>query len=490
MSAPPTLGARAASGVVILVIRTVLVRAGGLLGLALLARLLTPDDFGTVAFALAASLSAGLLAEAGLGAALIRRREEPSPSELASASALQMALAGAVALLVAAVAAPFGRVGAVTALMVAPLPLLALRSAAMIVLERALDYGPLARVEVAETAAFYGTAIGSVALGAGVWGFAAAAAVRALVGVVTIRRLVPAGRVRPRFDRAEARRLLGFGARFQAVQIVQIGRDQSLNLIVAALAGLSGLGVWTIAMRLLQIPFVLFSSLWRVSFPAAARLGRGGAEIATLLERGVAVVGLATGVLLVPLVASASALVPLLFGPDWSDAALILPGLCLGLQISGPISVLTAGYLYAQDEAGAVLRSSIVAAIVWSALTAALIGPLGIAAIGLAGLVGALGEAIVLARAATRCCGARLLWPLIGPTLAAVSAALLGRLITDATTLADPLAAPLAAAAALALQLVLARLLAPAAFAESRRAITGLIGRRHRPYPTKEVLGV
>jgi O-antigen/teichoic acid export membrane protein len=81
----------------------------------------------------------------------------------------------------------------------------------------------------------------------------------------------PDGVVRPRLGWSRIRPLLGFGARFQAVGVVNIVRDLGLNLGTVVIAGVSTLGLWNLAYRVMQLPYLLFSSLWRVSYPAMAR---------------------------------------------------------------------------------------------------------------------------------------------------------------------------------------------------------------------------
>ena len=58
-----------------------------------LARMLTPSDFGVVAIGSTATLIGGALADGGLGAGMIRRPEPPTRSELRTLNGIQLALA-------------------------------------------------------------------------------------------------------------------------------------------------------------------------------------------------------------------------------------------------------------------------------------------------------------------------------------------------------------------------------------------------------------
>ena len=158
--------------------RGIAIRIVGLMGTVVLARLLLPEDFGLIAFAVSVTFVASNVADFGFGAGLIRRKEPPTPEELGSVAGFQLLATGAFTLVVAIIALPLGRPGAVAAVMVASLTLMAFRTPGALLLERQLRYRPLVVVEFAETLAFNAFAITTVALGAGVWGMATAATFR------------------------------------------------------------------------------------------------------------------------------------------------------------------------------------------------------------------------------------------------------------------------------------------------------------------------
>ena len=102
--------------------------------------MLTPSDFGVVAIGSTALLLAGALADGGLGAGMIRRPEPPTRAELRTMNGIQLALALAVCLPTVAIALGFGRTGAVTAIMIASLPITMLQTPGRIVLLREMRY--------------------------------------------------------------------------------------------------------------------------------------------------------------------------------------------------------------------------------------------------------------------------------------------------------------------------------------------------------------
>jgi O-antigen/teichoic acid export membrane protein len=401
--------------------RNTIIKIVALLGNVVFARLLSPANFGTVAFGLTVLLFVQLLSDGGLGVGLIRRPDEPHREDLRALLGFQLlltiVLGGAVALI--ASAAPLGRAGLVTAIMMPALPLLAFRAPSSIVFERGLNYAPLVRVEVAEEVSYYVWGITAVVLGAGVWGLATASVIKALVGTAALLSVSPVARLVPSYSWQRLKPLLRFGVKFQAVELVNIGGLQLLNLGVAAIGGFAVLGLWTLTWRLAQIPYMLFSALWRVSYPAAAQLLSAGESARRMIERSLGLAAVATGAILAAATGAVSPLIPVVFGSRWGSVADVLPLAFFALQLSGPISVATAGYLYAVGDASAVLRAAFATSAVWLIVTLPLVSPLGVIAVGLGWMVSALIEIPLLALPVKRRTGAEFSRPVIGPWVAA-----------------------------------------------------------------------
>lgn len=409
---------RAVSSAAVVAVRGIAVRALGLAGNIVLARLLVPEEFGTVAFGLAFVTFAKYLSDGGLAAGLIRREAPAGIDDLRSMVAVQLTMTSLIAGLAALASIPFGRVGAVTAVMVAALPVVAFRTPGVVVLERALNYRPLAGAEIAETVAYNVVAIAMVVAGFGVWGIAAATVVRLVIGSAVVVRYGPTGALWPLFSWQKIRPLLSFGVRFQAVAVTNMVRDQGLNFGTAAVAGLGVLGVWALARRILEVPFLLFDSMLRVSFPAMSRLLAAGEAPRPLIERGVSVGAVATGLIVTPLVGSTPALVPAVFGDRWDDVIGVIPAAGLALMIGGPVSVATAGYLFAVGDASRVLKSTVAHTGAWLTVGLSLLPLMGAPALGLGWVASSLVDASVLGRGASRRTGARLVrnlaWPFAG----------------------------------------------------------------------------
>jgi O-antigen/teichoic acid export membrane protein len=411
------------AGVATVGFQGVLVQMLTAVGGIVLARLLLPKELGVVAFGTVVVASMTALADAGLGAALIRQEASPSRADLAAVVGLQCALAGALTI-ASGIVAPFaGLTAEVTAVMVGSLLLTSLGTGPLIVLERRLTYRPLLVSTALATAAYYAWSVVFVLQGFGVWALATGTIVRAAVTVLTLARAAPDAMIMPHFSRARSRHLLRFGAPYQAVSLMNLIRDQVFSIGVVAIAGLSMLGLWAVAFRIMQVPLLFFQSLWRVSYPAMSRLLEAGEDPRYMIERGIVLMSTATGIFISPLVGSAPALVPAVLGSRWAAVDQIVPGQGIGLLIGGPISVATAGYLWAIGEPRAPLRATFWASIIWWVVTFPLLGPLGAWAISVGSVCGSLADSYLLAVAALRHTRAPMVKPQFVQIVAAGAAA-------------------------------------------------------------------
>ena len=467
----------AGAGVAAVGLRQVAIRGLGLAGTVVLAHLLVPRDIGTVAFGTALVTVFGFVGDSGMGAGLIRGERTPERDDLRSFLGLQLLVTTVLAIVTIAIGLQAGLVGRVTALMVLALPVAAFRTPGVVMYERNLRYQPLVLIELIETVVFYAWAIGTVALGWGVWGLASASPVRAAVGAVIMNLRSPAGFLLPGLAWRRVRGLLSFGLQYQAVNAVALARDQGLNVGTAALAGVAVLGLWSLAYRILQLPFLLFDSVWRVSFPAMSRLLAAKEDVAPIMERGLGLAALITGALLAILVGTTPALVPAVFGSQWTPAAAVIPWSALGLMFGGPISVATSGYLYAIGDSWSVLLSAIVQTAAWFIVTFALLNVLGVQALGAGWMVASVVEAAVLANRTRRHLKLEFFRPLALPAALAAVASVSGWFVADrlGPNLASAAAAALLAAAIYgAGMLVLRRPQVMDAAALGRRSFTSL----------------
>ena len=417
--------ARALGGAMTLGVRGAAVLGLGVVCNLVLARLLVPRDLGLFALGTTVILFAHILADAGLGATLIRRPRAPTRRELEAVLGVQLLLATALSLVLAAAASAFGREGLVLALMVACLPLATLRLPTSLVLERELAYRAIATAEVIEAVTAYAWAIATVAAGWGVWGLASSVPVRVLVGSLVMIRLGTIGFVRPRVDWRLVRPIVGFGARFQAIKAVTAGRDQSLNAGIAAVAGIATLGLWGLAFRIMQLPLTLVFSLARVSYATLSRL-RAKEDPRPLIERGIGVVAVILSPLLVGIAVGGQTLLIPIVGDKWGAVPDALAWSSLAMIVSAPVWVWAFGYLLAAGEANRLLVAALVQAAVWVAVALPLLAPAGVSAVGIGWVAASLVELCLLSVWLGRASKARVLRSFARPAGVAITAGAAG----------------------------------------------------------------
>jgi O-antigen/teichoic acid export membrane protein len=344
--------------------------------------------------------------------------------------------------------------------------------------ERVLAFGVIARAEVAEIAGYSVAAIAAVAAGLGVWGVAGATIVRAVIGSAVLVSGGGVGLIAPRLSRSFLRANARSGFAFQSVSVVYLLRDQAFNVVVGGFGGLAMLGYWTLASRLGQAVVLLFDSLWRVTYPAMARLIDVDAEPARALDRALRGATVAAGAIVAVLAGSAPALIPALFGARWEDTVAILPCACLGVLIEGPLSACASGYLSAIDRVNTMLRAAGLHAVVLVLTGVPLLKAWDTFGLGLSWLAGSLAAAIVLARAVRRHAGIDVAPAMAG---AVVSACLAGAAAYAVATLVRPAGAGLLASGLVAVAgyLALTVLLCREDLVYMLRVVRRAVGRSH-----------
>jgi O-antigen/teichoic acid export membrane protein len=306
--------------------------------------------------------------------------------------------------------------------MVANLPIMMLKVPSLIVLERSLDYRPIASVDVVEAVVYYVWAVAAVALGAGVWGVATAVTARAVAGAATMARVGPVGLIRPRWSWADVRPLLRFGGKFQANVLIAVARDQGLNIAVAAITGVATLGVWSLAWRFLQIAVMVFGSLGRVAYPLMARLLGAGQEPAPVIERGAAALAVIASTMMVALTAFAPAL-PVLVGDGWEQVPAVLLWAGMALIVWPPVVLVTTGYLFAVDAGGRVVLATLSSSIIWFVVALPLLPELGAPAMGIGWCAATLVNAAIVGRIAAARSGSALAASAFVPVAVGIAAA-------------------------------------------------------------------
>lgn len=299
--------------------------------IAILARLLTPAEFGLAATIIVIIGFARTLGDVGLTQAIIAR-PEPAGPHLSSLYWLNAILGASLAVLVL-VTGPL-----ITALFAEPrlgplLPLAALHFVITPVgqqfqalLQKSLDFRTLARIEsvaaVCGPVAAVALAISGVGAASIVGGFLVTAAVKALMlAAVGWRTWRPTLRLR----RDDLRGYLSFGANHTGAHLVNYLGSNIDYIMVARFLGAEALGVYAIVYQLISIPRLrLNPMLIKVAFPVFARRQHDDAS----LRRGYLGVSRLIALITFPAMAGMGATAPYLvevvFGSQWAASAPVL----------------------------------------------------------------------------------------------------------------------------------------------------------------------
>lgn len=389
-----------ARGVSVLVLRTLvlqLVTAGVTV---VLARLLTPADYGLFAIALSVQLVGQNLAELGLPAALVRMPEQPSRAlqeatigfMFAVTAAISATILLAVFLVVPAVAAQPSELAQVIAVTLIAVPLYGVRAVPMAMMDREMRFGRVAAVETADTLGFNLFALGAAIAGLGVFSLAGAVPFGAALGVVTAWRLQSSGR-RPRLDFPLVRPLIGFGSQVGALGVLYLGRDLGFVTLVGAIGSSATAGFYAMAKRLFSFPIALSAAVSRVGFPALSKTDAGRPE------RTAKMIGQIAFVCGLPLAMVAGAIEPLivvLLGEEWLPTTDIVLYGSLAMLVSASIASPINGLRLAEGRPNAAILAVAVELALGFLLVALLIGPLDETGIGIAMSAGAAAGAAVL----------------------------------------------------------------------------------------------
>jgi O-antigen/teichoic acid export membrane protein len=297
-----------------------------LLSIAVLSRLLAPQDFGLVALASAVSTFALLFRDLGIAPAII---QSPQLDEATKSAAFWLSAAvGLLLCLLLVVAAPL-----IAALMNAPdlvgiLALLALTfpvAGATVVhqalLERASRFALVARIEISSLVAGFSVAVLAAILGAGAYSLVLQAFAIALF---TSLQLWVSAHWTPSqgWSLARIQGIWAFSRNMLAFNIVNYFGRNADALIIGKFLGPAALGVYSVAYRTMLFPLNHLTFVAnRALFPVMSRRQTELGAVAAMYLRSVSVIAFFTAPLTAGLFVLREPFVLTVFGAKWHAAA-------------------------------------------------------------------------------------------------------------------------------------------------------------------------
>lgn len=328
-----------------------------------LARLLTPSDYGTMASVYILTGFAILFFELGLTSTVVALRD-PTQEDLSTVFWIN-ALGGVVFTGLLAGAGPlvadlFSDPKLRTLTPIVGLAFLfGLGSVHNALLQRQLRFKTIAVIAVVTTLLGMATTITLAALGVGVYALAIGPIVTSIAASVLSWALVP-WRPTGFISRASLPRLWAFSGGQLGYNVVNYWGRNADNFLIARYVGDASLGFYNKAYSLMLLPVQQVGGvLGRVMFPALAAMRDDRERVSAGYRRSLRLVNLITVPVLVGMAATAPGLVPLLWGDQWLPAVPLL----VVLSLAGVPQCLSTsvGWLYqSQHRTGRMFRMGLI----------------------------------------------------------------------------------------------------------------------------------
>lgn len=331
----------------------------------ILARLLTPKDFGLIGMIVVFTGFAALFSEMGFGAALIQRKviEERHLSSIFWLNITVGLILTCIFLAAAPLISSFfsePRLRILTMLISVNFFLSSLKVVQFSILSRSMDFRKLAVIETTTMATAGGFAIALALIGYGVWSLACQMIITTIIGVVLFWFLTD-WRPRFQFDKNAVKGLLGFSGNLLGFSVFNYWARNIDNLLVGKFISSAGLGIYSKAYGLMLMPLIQISStLGRVMFPSLSKSQDDKELTKRIYLKTIGAIALVTMPMMTGLFVVADSFVLALLGPKWEDVIPVLRILCL-VGITQSI-VTTVGWIYSsQGRTDLMLRWGMVA---------------------------------------------------------------------------------------------------------------------------------
>lgn len=365
---PVSVGNATASGISWTMSAQAMTQLLGIMRLIVLARLLSPAEFGLFAIVGVALVLATVVSEFGIGAALVQSVRLDGPY-LDTAFWLQSGLAALSGLSLAASGPAIAYVFDQPALRGYCLAMgIAVAGSTWGTVHRAILDREM-RFRFVATRDAVATLIGTVvAIAIGVVRHDAWALVLGAITTLTISNLAAVGAVhwwpRLRFSTSDARAICGFSARLLGVQALSIVVRNGDNLLIGRFLGVAELGLYSRAYQFLLVPIRQVSQvIGRVMFPALSALQGSVERSRSAYLRVIGGISLVTFPILAGVIVTAADLVRVVLGEQWMPAVPMVRVFALA-GILESITATTSWIYQARGKTAPMLRMALFYAIV------------------------------------------------------------------------------------------------------------------------------
>lgn len=371
------LATRASASAVWLTVQNWVTRLSGFVTVAILARLLTPGEFGLVAIAMTVLSMVYLFADLGFTTYVVQATTltpRTTTTTFWASTGLGMVLAGVLVLAAVPLAGFLGApdAAAVIAAVAPAVAMVALAATPTALLRRAMRFRALSVQGAVAAVLGQGCALVLAFTGFGVWALIAQILVSQ---AVTLCLVWSTARWAPRGwpDRSLLPEIMGFGSKVVGVDFAAMARLWAENAAVTRVLGVAALGQVGIAQRLVfTVRDLMGAAIAPVSTVVFARVRDDHGRLAAGYSRSLALSFMVMAPALAGVAVLSPVLVPLLFGPQWS--ASVLPATALALAgIVGLSATLDHGLCYGLGRPGRWLGYAVAVEVVTLAVTLAVV---------------------------------------------------------------------------------------------------------------------
>jgi PST family polysaccharide transporter len=309
-----------------------------------LARLLSPDDYGVMAMVLVFTGFAGMLTEFGFSTALVQKK---SVTEAHISSAFWVTIVSGIALTCLTFAlAPFlarfyGKPALTAIFQVVALNFVisSIGNVPMALLQKQMDFRTIGNTGTFGLLSSGVLGIAMASAGFGVWSLVAQTLV--LSAVTTLARWYATGWF-PRclLDLPALREMWRFSANLFGFNFINYWARNADNLLIGKYFGAPALGTYNRAYALMLLPITQVNSVVsQVVFPALSSIQDDKRRVKSIYLRAIGVIGLIVFPVMMGLVATARPFVTVVYGPRWAEVAPLLQilglvGICQALTNS------------------------------------------------------------------------------------------------------------------------------------------------------------
>ncbi len=307
--------------------------------LSILARLVTPYEFGVIGIALIVIRFSRIFSQMGMGPALVQR-PELTQAHIRTGFTSSLLLGGFFALTLIASApyvAAFFEMPELTAVLKVIALIFIIDSFVVVsqsLLQRKLKLKLYALAEVISYAIGYSTVGITLAyLGFGVWALVYARLGQVLIRSVIVSYLEPHS-VIPYWNHKAFKELFYFGSGYTIAKIANYLAGQGDNLVVGKLLGADALGFYSRAYQIMVAPAALIGgSLDTALFPAMSTVQKNKKKLQNAFLRSIELIALASLPASAVIIVNAPEIVLVLLGENWTDVIF-------------PLQILGAGMLF------------------------------------------------------------------------------------------------------------------------------------------------